>query len=154
LYFKQAALSPQTTGVKKMKALKPFIVLFIAMFILSACTGTAIKPYEKYNLDDQLTPASEILRYNLMDWEAVDSRSFILQTAPSRFYLVVLTRPSDRLLFTETISISHTGAMVKPGYDKVTVYGAPSTETFVISKIYRFENREQANAVKKQLRGK
>jgi hypothetical protein len=136
-----------------MKALKPFIVLFGSMLIVSACTGAAMKPYEKYALDDRLTPVSEILRYNLMDWEAVDSRSFILQTTPSQFYLVILTRPSDRLMFTETISISHTGAMVKPGYDKVTVFGSPNVETFVIKKIYRFENREQVEAIKKQLGG-
>jgi hypothetical protein len=65
----------------------------------------------------------------------------------------VLTRPADQLMFTETIGISHTGANVKPGYDKVTVYSSPNTETYVIHKIYKLKDREEANAIKEQLKG-
>jgi len=137
-----------------MNVLKQLAVFLSVMFIVSACAGTAIKPYEKYDLDDQLEPASEILRYNLMGWETIDNQSFVLQTSPNQFYLIVLVRPSDRLLFTESISISHTGDMVKPGYDKVTVLDATQTETFVIYKIYKLKDRQQANEIEKQLTGR
>jgi hypothetical protein len=137
-----------------MKNNKLAIVFIGLFFIISACATTSQQTAGKYDLADQLEPVSEILRYNLMGWETVDSRSFILQTAPSRYYLIVLTRPSDQLVFTESISITHTGAMVKPGYDKVTVYGSPYNETFVIDKIFKLEGRDQANAIRKQLTGK
>lgn len=131
-----------------------FAVILAALLLVSACAGSAVKPYEKYNLDDQLEPVSEILKYNLMDWDPVDNQSFVLQTSPSQFYLVIMVRPSDRLKYTETISITNTGAMVKPGYDKVTVYSSPYTETFVIYKIYKLKDRDQIKAIKERLTGK
>lgn len=137
-----------------MKSFKLITIFSILLFITSACATTPASTAGKYDLDDQLEPVSEILRYNLMDWEAVDSQSFILQTTPSQFYLVVLVRPADRLMFTEEISITHTGAMLKPGYDKVTVYSTPYSETYIIYKIFKLKDREEANAIKEQLGGK
>jgi len=137
-----------------MNIIKRISILSILLFALSACATAPSDTSGKYNLDDQLEPVTEIVKYNLMSWEVIDSRSFILQTAPSQFYLIVLIRPSDQLPFAETISITNTGDMVKPGYDKVTVYGSPQVDTFVIEKIYKLENREQGNAIKEQLRGR
>jgi hypothetical protein len=134
-----------------MKVMKKLAVLLSVMFIVSACAGAAVKPYEKYDLDDQLEPASEILRYNLMGWEKIDSQSFVLQTSPSQFYLIVLVRPSDRLLFTESISITNTGNMVKPGYDKVIVMDESGDNTFVIYKMYKLKDRQEANEIEEQL---
>ena len=137
-----------------MKLIKLFTVLISLFFIISACATTSPETIGKYDLASQLEPVSEILRYNLMGWETVDNQSFILQTAPSSFYLIVLIHPSDQLVFAETISISHTGAVVKPGYDRVTVYGSPNNESFVIDKIFKLEGRDQANAISEQLEGK
>jgi hypothetical protein len=137
-----------------MKNIKLFTIIASLLFIMSACATVSPEKAGKYDLADQLEPVSEILRYNLMGWEAVDSQSFILQTAPSQYYLIVLISPSDRLRFTEDISITHTGAMVKPGYDKVTVYGSPYSDTFVIQKIFKLKDREEADAIKEQLSGK
>lgn len=136
-----------------MKMIKQISIISILLFTLSACATGPPDTSGKYNLDEQLEPVSEILRYNLMSWEAIDSRSFILQTAPSQYYLIVVTHPSDQLPFAETISITSTGAVVKPGYDRVTVYGSPHVDTFVIDRIYKLENREQGTAIKEQLRG-
>lgn len=136
-----------------MKFFKPFAIFFMLLFITSGCATTSAPTAGKYDLDEQLEAVSEILRYNLMGWEAVDNQSFILQTSPSDYYLIVLISPSDRLRFTEDIGITHTGNMVKPGYDKVIVYSSPYTETFVISKIFRLQDREEANAVRERLSG-
>lgn len=136
-----------------MKSFKLITIFFLLLFLTSACATAPSLTAGKYDLDDQLEPVSEILRYNLMDWEAVDNQSFILQTAPSQYYLVVLVRPSDRLRFTEDIGITHTGPMVKPGYDKVTVYNSPYSETYIIYKIYKLKDREEVKAIKEQLGG-
>jgi hypothetical protein len=134
-----------------MKAIKYFIV-FISLFTVSACATTPIKLAEKYDFGDRLEEVDEILRYNLMGWDAIDRQSFILQTTPSSYYLIVLRRPSYELMFAESISITHTGAMVKTGFDKVTVYGPSDAEEYVIHKIYNLGDREQMKAIKAQLK--
>lgn len=134
-----------------MKTLKQLAVILALLFLVSACATAPIAG--KYDLDNQLEPVSEILRYNLMGWNAIDSQSFVLQTAPNQFYLIVLTRPADQLMFTETIGITHTGSNVKPGYDKVTVYSSPNSEDYVIHKIYKLKDRAEADAIKEQLKG-
>ena len=127
------------------------VTVFMILFSLSACASTPIKTPEKYDLADQLKPVSEILKYNIMNWYAVDNQSLIVQTAPSQYYLIVLLRPSTQLLFSEYISISNTGSVVKQGFDKVTVYSSPYIDSFVIDKIFKLEGRDQAKAVTKQL---
>ena len=137
-----------------MKAIKLIAILCILFFIISACATAPGKNAEKYNLDDQLELVSEITRYNLMSWETIDTRSFILQTSPAQFYLMVLTYPAYDLPFAESISISHTGVTVKSGYDKVTVFGSTKNDSYVIDKIYKLKDREEASAIKAQLKGK
>jgi hypothetical protein len=136
-----------------MRVNKQTVILCILFFIISACATTQGKKADKYNLDDQLEVVSDITRYNLMSWETVDNQSFILQTSPSQFYLIVLIQPSNDLVFTESISISHTGAMIKPGYDRVTVFGPTKSEPYVIDKIFKLKDREEAKAIKAQLKG-
>ena len=137
-----------------MRTMKQLAMFLVPLFIFTACATTGLKTAGKYNLDNQLEPVSEVLKYNLMSWETIDNQLFILQTSPSQYYLIVLVWPAENLMYTESISISHTGDMVKPGYDKVTVYGAPKSQTYVIDKIYKLKDREEANAVKTQLSGK
>jgi hypothetical protein len=137
-----------------MKLFKQFAAILALSLLVSACATVPAGTDEKYNFDGQLEPVTEILKYNLMSWDAIDSRSLILQTAPSRFYLVILIQPADRLVFTESIKITNTGSMVKPGYDKVIVPGPPYTESFIIDKIYKLEDRDQKKAIKEQLKGK
>lgn len=135
-----------------MKPIKLFLPLFFAMLTLSACAGGPINLAEKYkNLDNQLEPVSDISRFNLMNWEKVDNQSLILQTSPDSFYLILLRRPAHDLMFTETISVSNTGDMVKPGYDRVTVFGTTQTEDYVIHKIFKLKDRKTATQIREQL---
>ena len=122
--------------------------------IMSACATAPTETSGKYDLKDQLEPVSEIFKYNLMGWETVDRQSFILQTSPSQYYLIVLLRPSEHLMFSESIGISHTGDLVKPGYDRVTVFSSSFTDTYVIDKIFKLKNREEVKTIKAQLTGK
>jgi hypothetical protein len=137
-----------------MRAIKQLIGIFVLLLILSACATTPAKMPDKYNLDGQLERVTEILRYNMMGWDAVDMQSFVLQTTPSDYYLIVLASPSDRLVFAEVVGINATGDVVKPGYNTVFVKGTTSEETYIINKIYKFKDFEQVKAIKEQITGK
>lgn len=135
-----------------MKPIKLFIPLFSALLMLSACASEPIKLADKYtNLDSQLEQVSNISRFNLMSWETIDNQSLILQTSPDSFYLILLRRPAYDLMFTETIAVSNTGNLVKPGYDRVTVFGPMQREDYVIHKIFKLKNRETATQIRDQL---
>lgn len=109
---------------------------------------------DKYSrLDDQLEQVSDISSFNLMNWEAIDNRSFILQTSPSRFYLILLRRRAHGLMFAETIAISNTGSMVRPGFDRVTVFSPFQREDYIIQKIFKLKDREAATQIRDQLGG-
>jgi hypothetical protein len=137
-----------------MRTIKQLSKIFVTLFMLSACATTPAKTPEKYNLDDQMENVTEITKYNMMGWETVDKQSFVLQTSPSDYYLIVLTSPSDHLLFSEVIGINATGAVVKPGYNTVFVKGSAFEETYIINKIYKFKDPSQVKAIKDQLTGK
>jgi hypothetical protein len=108
---------------------------------------------EKYNLDSQLESVEDISKFSMMSWEHVDRMSFILQTTPSDYYLFILNRPSNELPFAENIRVSSTGSSVRPGYNNVTVYGVSSKDDYVIDKIYKFKDYDQAKEIRKQLTG-
>lgn len=131
------------------------MALVLIPFMVFACAGTkSFEPNPKYNLDDQLERVTEIQRYSMKDWKKVDSQSLILQTGTSNYYLVVLTIPSTELMFSEVITVSSTGAAVKPGFDRVTVYQAREGRDYVIDKIYKLKDWDQAKAITAQLTGK
>jgi len=136
-----------------MKTTKLLTILFASLFITSVCSVATAEIPAKYNLDNQLEKVSEISKYNFMSWDKVDNQSFILQTSPSTYYLIVLSSPSDRLPFTETIQIPDTNAMVKPGYNNVIVQGNGFKDTYVINKIYKFKDFEQVKKIKALLTG-
>jgi hypothetical protein len=87
-----------------------------------------------------------------MSWEKVDNQSIILQTGPSDYYLIVLLQPSHSLVFSEAIGISDTRDMIKSGFDNVVVEDSAGTNSYIIHKIYKLENRQQAKEIKKRLK--
>jgi hypothetical protein len=107
---------------------------------------------EKYDLDDQLERVNEIYKYRLDSWQTVDRQSLIVQTGPSDYYLIILRRPSNEILFSESISISTSGSSVRSGFDQVTILEADMDYGYLISKIYKLKDSQQAREIKKQLR--
>jgi len=136
-----------------MKAMRQLAWIFVTLFVASVCAAAPAEIPAKYNLDNQLEKVSEISKYNFMSWDKVDKQSFILQTSPSDFYLIVLSNPSDRLLFSESIQIPDTNSMVKPGYNNVIVKGNGFKDTCIINKIYRFKDSKQVKEIRDQLTG-
>jgi hypothetical protein len=136
-----------------MEAIKRIAILFTAVFMAYACSAQSAELPAKYNLDDQLQKVSEISKYHFMSWERVDRQSFVLQTSPSDYYLIVLSSPSDRLPFAETIQIPDTNAMVKPGYNNVIVRGSGFSDTYIINRIYKFRDYAQVKTITEQITG-
>lgn len=134
--------------------IKIISVLAIIIFI-SACATGQIKLPEKYIIDNQFESVSYISKYQpFINWERVDSQSFVLQTAPSDYYFIVLQIPAHDLLFTEYISISSSGSRIRAGLDRVTVLGQTvQYPPYTIERIYKLKGREQVQNIKAQIRG-
>lgn len=128
-------------------------IVFITLFTAYTCFAASEGVPEKYNLDSQMQKVSEISKYNLMSWQTVDRQSFILQTGPSDYYLIVLSSPSDKIMFSETIRIEDTNALVKPGYNNVIVKGSGFSDNYIINKIYKFKDPAQVKTIRAQLTG-
>jgi hypothetical protein len=123
---------------------KAFTV-FIISILISSCAVAPIKIPEKYNLDNQLENVPKITNFHLNSWESVDNQSVILETGINSYYLIILNTPDYKLPFREIIAIDNDNAMIRPGYENVNGY--------VIYKIYRFKDYEQARSIKAQLSG-
>jgi hypothetical protein len=125
----------------------------LVLLLISSCTTGRIKLPEKYIMDDQYELVSHISNYKLMNWEKVDKQSFILQTSPSDYYLIVLQVPAPDLMFTEFISISSSASRVQTGLDSVTLLDRPIKDPpYTIERIYKIKGREQVRNIKAQIR--
>lgn len=120
-----------------------------AVETVPAAPDTAADKYSR--LESQLEEVSDISSFNLMNWDAVDNRTFILQTSPNRYYLILLRRRAHGLKFAETIAISNTGNMVRPGFDRVTVFSPFQKEDYIIHKIFKLKDRQEAKQIRDQL---
>jgi len=146
----------QTPGERN-NTMKTFFKLagIAAVFIFASAYAMASNSVpEKYNLDGQLEKISVITDYTFMGWNKIDNQSFVLQTGPGDYYLVVLSSPSDHLLFSENVRIDSTNNMVRPGYSNVFVYGNGFNERYIINRIYKFKDPAQMKDVESQLTGK
>lgn len=134
-----------------MKAITKMIFISIIFLMTTACATTPFKLAEKYNLDNELTETKEIYKFRVKSWEAVDYQSLILRTDVDDYYLIILQRPTRSLPFAENIAITDSFEGIKPGLDNVIVVDSAGAESYVIQKIYKLKDRQQANEIKKRL---
>ena len=134
-----------------MKTTTKLSIIFVVSLMAAACATAPITIAEKYDLGNELEEATQIFKYRVMSWEKVDNQSLILQTGPNEYYLIVLRRPAHNLVFNESIGVSNTGDMVKPGYDKVVVKDSAGTDSYIIHKIYKLKDRQHAKDIKAKL---
>jgi hypothetical protein len=141
-------------GVRIMKtSIKIAGMAFVILLVSTYAAASKWMP-EKYDLDHQLTKVEAISNTSYIGWEKVDSQSLVLQTSPSRYYLIVLSFPAFNLPFTEDIGITGMNLMTRPGYDNVMVREATGRwEKYIINKIYGLEDRKQAREIIAQLTG-
>jgi hypothetical protein len=135
-----------------MKTKIKLIIISILSVSVMACATGPIKLPDKYNFDNKLEEVTEIYRFRIDSWESIDYQSLILKTNVSDYYLFVLQRPASSLPFSEAIGLSVTVNRVRSGFDDVIVTDSYSSESYIIEKIYKLKDREQATEIKAKLR--
>lgn len=125
-------------------------VLCIFMCLL-ACASEPVKLNEKYVFPD-LPGVKSILNYRLQSWNVIDSQSLIVQTGPSRYFLLILQQANMDLPFSENILISSTAGTVESGLDTVSAAQSPMIKT-AIERIYELRGQEQLKSVRQQIQG-
>jgi len=134
-----------------MKTIRQLVSLAIILLMSSACATAPARLSEKYNLDNQLEYVPQLFELNLISWDRVDNQSFILQTSPSEYYLIILESKSHSLPFCNTITISNTNSVVWPNYNNVIVNDDGWEDSYTIDKIYKFRDYAQVKAIRAQL---
>ena len=82
-----------------MNMIKKFAIVFVTLLLASTYAAASKWMPEKYELDNQLTKVDKISNTSLIGWEKIDNQSFILQSSPSTYYLIVLSSPAWSLPF-------------------------------------------------------
>jgi hypothetical protein len=135
-----------------MKAITKLAFIFTISLLTMACATMPANRAERYNFDDELVKVDQIYKFRLKSWEKVDNQSLIVRADVNDYYLFVLYRPSPSLVFSEKIGIPDSVDHIKPGYDNVVVEDSGGRESFIIQKIYKLKDREQAMEIKKRLK--
>jgi len=135
-----------------MKAITKLPFIFTISLLTMACATMPANRAERYNFDDKLVKVDQIYKFRLKSWEKVDNQSLIVRTDVNDYYLFVLHRPSPSLVFSENIGITDSVDKIKPGYDNVVVEDSGGRESFIIQKIYKLKDRQQAMEIKKSLK--
>jgi len=138
------------------KILTILLVFVLAMFLSVSAPAAAISIPDKYNLNNQLEQVHKFWRVRIMDWEAIDNQSLVIQTSPGLYYLLVLTVPSyDLPLKMNRIGITNSGSMIREGIDNVIVAGAGRYhQSYPIERIYKISGSKEKREIINQLQGK
>ncbi len=135
-----------------MKAITKLTGILIALLFLASCATAPLKVADKYNLDNELTEATDITGSRIDSWESIDYQSLIIKANINDYYLIILNRPALSLPFAENIGVTLTVDWVKKGYDEIIVADLSGSESYVIQKIYKLKDRKQAKEIKERLR--
>ena len=120
--------------------------------MVTSCATVQPDLPKKYDFDKELEKATEIHSFRIKSWESIDYQSLIIRANVSDYYLLVLNRPARSLSFAENIGITLTVDKAKPGFDNIVVADSAGTEEYIIKKIYKFKDREQAKEIKNRLK--
>ena len=100
-------------------------LVLIAM--LAGASGPVWSAPASPQVDDPISGIESIDSFRLFGqangWQALDKRTLIVQTSPSRSYLITLKRPSNDLRFAQAIGLTSTGGRVFARFDQVIVDG-------------------------------
>ena len=136
-----------------MKKIIKYAGIILVSLFLASCATTPLKVVDKYNFDNELKEETDINSFRLDSWEAIDYQSLILKTnLKNDYYLVILQRPALNLPYAERVGISDTGNRITKGFDNIIVEDSNGSESYMIKKMYKLDNRKQAMEIKKKLR--
>ncbi len=134
-----------------MKAIAKLIVISIITLMSIACATAPISLPDKYNLGNKLVEVDQILKFRVKSWEKIDNQSLILRTDVKDYYLIILQRPAPYLVFSENIGISDTIDRIRSGHDLVFINDSTGREPYIIHKIYKLKDQQQAKEIKERL---
>ena len=126
--------------------------IFVFFIMVVSCAITPRVLPEKYNLDNDLEAVEQISTFKEITWKKVDKQSIILRVDWKEYYLLVLRRPIFSMSFIHTLSIDSTSHNITSGYDRIIVNDSTGTWYYVIDKIYKLRDWEQAEEIKERLR--
>jgi len=135
-----------------MKVMIKLFSIFVFFIMVVSCATTPRVLPEKYNLDNDLEAVEQISTFKEITWKKVDKQSIILRVDWKEYYLLVLRRPIFSMSFIHTLSIDSTSHNITSGYDRIIVNDSTGTWYYVIDKIYKLRDWEQAEEIKERLR--
>lgn len=126
---------------------------FLAAIHLPAFAAQSPNLEDKYQFDDFET-VKRFNTWSIDSWQAIDHKSLIIRTSPSKAYLLVLNRRVPDLRFGHAIQLSSTGSSVHAKFDTVSTVGRHHRSIPAsIAKIYKLNGKEERKFVKQQIRG-
>ena len=135
-----------------MKVMIKLFSIFVFFIMVVSCAITPRVLPEKYNLDNDLEAVEQISTFKEITWKKVDKQSIILRVDWKEYYLLVLRRPIFSMSFIHTLGIDSANHSITSGYDRIIVNDSTGTWYYVIDKIYKFRDWEQAEEIKERLR--
>jgi len=134
-----------------MKAIIKFSFISVLLILAVSCATTPRALPEKYNLDNELEAVDKIYTFRAITWREVDKQSIILTVDWKNYYLLVLDRPVPSMFYVNTLGIDSTTHSIASGYDRVVVNDSTGRWYYVIDKIYRLKDWDQAEKIKERL---
>lgn len=124
-----------------------------SLILLTACNQTPTKaPTSPDELASQKgytlgEPVDKIMNYKINGWNYINSQALIINSGPSRNFLITLKRRCYDLSGQEVIASTSTGSAMRAGFDAIIVkrdsmgnlLDAADTDKCYIDKIYKLE---------------
>ncbi len=133
------------------------ILALSSLVMLTACTQAPTKaPTSPDELASQKgytlgEPVDKIMNYKIDGWNYINAQALIINSGPSRNYLLTLKRRCPDLSGQEVIASTSTGSSMQAGFDAIIVkhdnmgnlLNSSDTEKCYIDKIYKLEKNLQ-----------
>ena len=131
--------------------IKLIIASLLSAFVMACATGPVKLP-DKYNFDNKLEEVKEIYTFRIDGWQSIDNQSLILEADVNDYFLIILQRPAPSLPFSEAIGLTMTVNKLMSGFDEIIVADSWGLESYIIEKMYKLKDYEQAAEIQKQLK--
>ncbi|MFC1493763.1 DUF6491 family protein [Thermodesulfobacteriota bacterium] len=125
--------------------------IFVLLIMAVSCASTPGVIPAKYNLDNSLEAVDRISTFKVSSWEQVDRQSIILKVNYNDYYLLVLRRPIISGYPNLRIGVERTIFSITAGFDRIVVLELGAPDYYVIDKIYKLKDKEQAKEIKEKL---
>ena len=137
-----------------MKLMMKLFAIVALLAMTASCVTTTTTPAalpEKYNLDNELKAVKRIDAINVSNWDQVDKQALIFTANGGEFFLAVLDRPLETDIARQVIGIVDQKSTITAGFDKFFIRAAKGRQYYLIEKIYKLADRDQAKQMKEKL---